>query len=312
MRTTGHALQPIASDPPGPQPQGTIQCQPLQRQHRPFSPEMPRKSVAVLCRRGCVCGRRRGKVPAIQPKRRQFHATWTKTSTDEAVDAAPSLTGSRFHPALGNISFWSCYVYSPRGGGYGSEASRLLCTRLKLGDSAWLPFYAGVVHDQAVRHGMLSGLFGGESVLVPMPGSATAPQRVWAAHRLALALQGVGLGGTVWTGVSRRFPVRKSATALNVDRPTVQQHYESLSVAERWAVTGLPSPPTRIVIVDDVITKGRTLLAAAVRLYEAFPHADIRAFALVRTMGFVSDVSQSLDPCQGVVRWARGDARREP
>ena len=248
----------------------------------------------------------------MQPRRRRSRATGTRTSTDDVVDVDPAIRESRFLPALRNISFWSCYVYSPRGGGYGSEASRLLCTRLKLGDSAWLPFYARVVHDQAIRHGMLSSLFGGESVLVPVPGSATATHKVWAAHRLALALQGVGLGGTVWTGVSRRFPVRKSATALNVDRPTVQQHYESLWVAERWAVTGLPSPPTRIVIVDDVITKGRTLLAAAARLYEAFPHADIRAFTLVRTMGFVSDVRQSLDPCQGVVRWARADARREP
>jgi adenine/guanine phosphoribosyltransferase-like PRPP-binding protein len=68
----------------------------------------------------------------------------------------------------------------------------------------------------------------------------------------------------------------------------------------------------RIVMVDDVITKGRTLLAAAIRLYEAFPNADIRAFALVRTMGFVPDVRQPLDPCLGVVRWAAGDARREP
>lgn len=249
----------------------------------------------------------------MQLRTQHSRAIGTRISTDDVVDVDPSVRGNRFHPALANISFWSCYVYSPRGDRYGSEASRLLCTRLKLGDSAWLPFYARMVHNQAIRHGMLSGLFGGASVLVPVPGSgAMASQRVWAAHRLALALQGVGLGGTVWTGVSRRFPVRKSATALNGDRPTVQQHYESFSVAARWDVTGLPSPPTRIVIVDDVITKGRTLLAAAIRLYEAFPHADIRAFALVRTMGFVSDVSQSLDPCQGVVRWAGGDARREP
>jgi hypothetical protein len=248
----------------------------------------------------------------MQPGRRQSRAIGTRTSTDEAVNVEPSTKGKRFQPALGNISFWSCYVYSPRGGGYGSEASRLLCTRLKLGDSAWLPFYARVVHDQAIRHGMLPGLFGRESVLVPVPGSGTAMQKVWAAHRLALALQGVGLGGAVWTGVSRRFPVRKSATALNSDRPTVQQHYESFAVAAWWDVARLPSFPARIVIVDDVITKGRTLLAAAVRLHEAFPHADIRAFALVRTMGFISDVGQSLDPCQGVVRWAGGDARREP
>jgi hypothetical protein len=181
-----------------------------------------------------------------------------------------------------------------------------------LGDSAWLPFYAGLVHNQAMRHGMLSGLFARESVLVPVPGSGSATRGVWAAHRLALALHGVGLGGSVWPGVVRRFPVRKSATALNADRPTVQQHYESFAVTTRPIVAGLPFPPTRIVIVDDVITKGRTILAAAMRLQQAFPNSDVRAFALIRTMGFLRDVSQPLDPCLGVVRWSAGDARREP
>lgn len=65
-------------------------------------------------------------------------------------------------------------------------------------------------------------------------------------------------------------------------------------------------------LVDDVITKGRTILATAARLHEIFPDAYISAFALVRTMGFLGDVSQFLEPCAGFVRWGGGDARREP
>jgi adenine/guanine phosphoribosyltransferase-like PRPP-binding protein len=68
----------------------------------------------------------------------------------------------------------------------------------------------------------------------------------------------------------------------------------------------------RIVLVDDVITKGRTLFAAAARLRDRFPGADIGAFALVRTLGFLSRVDRVLAPCEGVVRWAAGDVRREP
>jgi len=74
----------------------------------------------------------------------------------------------------------------------------------------------------------------------------------------------------------------------------------------------LPLEPTKFVLVDDVITKGRTILAAAIRLHEAFPNADIRAFALIRTMGFVAKINDNLDPCQGQVRWSAQDARREP
>ncbi|TLY79392.1 MAG: hypothetical protein E6K49_03865 [Gammaproteobacteria bacterium] len=61
-----------------------------------------------------------------------------------------------------------------------------------------------------------------------------------------------------------------------------------------------------------MVTKGRTLLAAAARLHEAFPDADVRAFALVRTMGFLPQLDHLLEPCEGVIRWAGGDARREP
>jgi adenine/guanine phosphoribosyltransferase-like PRPP-binding protein len=70
--------------------------------------------------------------------------------------------------------------------------------------------------------------------------------------------------------------------------------------------------PESVVLIDDVITKGRTLLAAAARVREAFPHAQIRAFALLRTMGMTTGVEHLLDPCRGEIRWQAGDARRTP
>ena len=59
-------------------------------------------------------------------------------------------------------------------------------------------------------------------------------------------------------------------------------------------------------------SKGRTLLAAASRVHEAFPGVQIRAFALVRTMGLIPGVQQLLDPCKGEIRWRSGDAHRSP
>jgi adenine/guanine phosphoribosyltransferase-like PRPP-binding protein len=123
-----------------------------------------------------------------------------------------------------------------------------------------------------------------------------------------MALCTLGLGSDVWPGISRRFAVARSATALLGQRPSVWQHYES------FAVGRAPGRPLhRIVLVDDVITRGRTLLAAAARLRGQYPHADIRAFAMVRTLGFLSRLDRLLEPCGGgVVYWACGDARREP
>jgi hypothetical protein len=224
----------------------------------------------------------------------------------DPVDSRRAASSAAFRPALRSVSFCSCYIYSPRGGGFICAASREVCAKLKLGDPAWLPGYGGHVREQAAKLPALADMFDGDVTLVPVPGSDPSATRVWAAERLAVALHGVQLGSSIWQGIQRRFPVRRSATAFNADRPTLQQHYDSFSVPN------VSSAPASIVLVDDVITKGRTILAAAARLHEAFPNSDIRAFALVRTMGFLQQVTHFLEPCQGVVRWAGGDARREP
>jgi hypothetical protein len=226
------------------------------------------------------------------------------------LDGKTVETGnSAFQPALRSLAFGSCYIYSPRGSGYNCESSRRLCARLKLVDPRWLPVYAARVHELIVDNEGWARLFANSAVLVPVPGSSVKRGSIWPAERLAFALRGIGLGGSVWTGIHRVLPVRKSATAVNADRPTVRQHYESFAITQ-----ALPhlSSRERIVLIDDVITRGRTIFAAAIRLHEAFPSADVRAFALVRTMGFLSAITHTLEPCQGVIRWAGGDVHREP
>jgi hypothetical protein len=206
-----------------------------------------------------------------------------------------------------SISYASCYVCSPTGSGAVCERSRLLRALLKAGDANFILKYALRVRQQADESPPLSGFFGATDVLVPVPGSR--PYRsgdVWAAEHLAIAMVNEGLGGASWAALRRTRAVRKSAGAEPGRRPSVSVHYESFSL-ESPCIT-----PDRILLVDDVITKGRTLLAAAMRLHEAFPRAEIRAFALVRTLGFVSGVRQLLDPCQGEIRWRAGDALRDP
>jgi predicted amidophosphoribosyltransferase len=167
--------------------------------------------------------------------------------------------------------------------------------------------YALRVHQQATDSPLLAGFFGTTDVLVPVPGSApSGAGGSWVAKHLAAALVNEGLGATAWSGLRRVSAVRKSATAAPGERPTVHLHYESFFI-ERPAI-----PLERIVLIDDVVTKGRTLLAAATRVHEAFPCAQIRAFALVRTMGLVTGIQQLLDPCRGEIRWRAGDAHRTP
>jgi hypothetical protein len=205
------------------------------------------------------------------------------------------------------IAYASCYVYSPGGAGAVCERSRLLRTLLKAGDASFTHKYALRVRQQARDSPLLGGFFGATDVLVPVPGCVPYVEgHLWAAGRLAIALVNEGLGGAAWAGLRRVRAVRRSATSLPGGRPTVGLHYESFLMEPR------SRPPERIVLIDDVITKGRTLLAAASRVHDAFPRAEIRAFALLRTLGLVARVEQLLDPCRGEIRWRAGDAHRSP
>ncbi len=205
------------------------------------------------------------------------------------------------------IEYASCYVYSPGGTGAACERSRLLRTMLKIADPIFMLKYALRVRQPADHSPPLAGFFGPSDLLVPVPGSTPhIAGASWAAGHLAIALLNQGLGAAAWPGLHRVRAVRKSATCAPGERPTVGAHYRSFDV-ERPSI-----PPQRVLLIDDVVTRGRTLLAAASRVHEAFPRAHIRAFALVRTMGLNAGVERLLDPCRGEIRWQAGDAHRRP
>jgi predicted amidophosphoribosyltransferase len=205
------------------------------------------------------------------------------------------------------ITYASCYVYSPAGAGAVCERSRLLRALLKAGDAHFMLKYAVRVHQQAADSPQLAGFFRATDVLVPVPGSAPkACGTPWVAADLADALVHEGLGSMAWPGLRRISAVRKSATSAPGARPSVSRHYESFLIERP------PKTLASVVLIDDVVTKGRTFLAAATRLREAFPEAEIRAFALLRTQGLVPGVARLLDPCTGEIRWKAGDAYRSP
>jgi hypothetical protein len=204
------------------------------------------------------------------------------------------------------IAFASCYVYSPAGDGAICARSRLLRALLKDADARFMIKYAVRVHQQAEPPALLAGFFLADDVLVPVPRSAPKVGGTWAAAELAQALVQQGVGSATWLGLHRIRAVRKSATAAKGCRPSVARHYDSFQL-EPPALR-----PQSVVLIDDVITKGRTIFAAAARLREAFPDAQIRAFALLRTAGPMSDIKTLLEPCRGEIRWLAGDARRIP
>jgi predicted amidophosphoribosyltransferase len=163
--------------------------------------------------------------------------------------------------------------------------------------------------QEAPSHPFLQNCFGPDVVLVPVPGSSLLVLGgLWPADRLCKAIRNEGLAANVRPLLTRTKAVPKSATAGPGQRPSVETHYDSLAI--RPATPLLP-PTVRFTIVDDVVTRGATLLASYVRLREAYPDVPINCFALIRTMSGV-EVDSVLNPVEGVISLAGGHLHRNP
>lgn len=204
------------------------------------------------------------------------------------------------------IPFAALLVYSPRGQSEISLRSRRVCHGIKRGDTDLLERAVVVLGVSFTETGF--GAFLGPDVgLVPAPGSAPhVAGGLWPADVIARALVGAGFGKGVFHLLRRTEAVPKSAFAAPGERPNAQRHFETIAVERDLGF------PQRLTVVDDVITKGRTLLASAGRLKEAFPHAEVTCFALIRTMGLQPEVDRVLHPVTGSILRVGADADRQP
>lgn len=170
--------------------------------------------------------------------------------------------------------------------------------------SAWV---AQRVQEQ-LRSLPFQGFFGPYVTLVPAPKSSLMqPGTLWVPHRLAHALARAGLGKAVDACLERAAAVLKAALSEPERRPTAHQHYDSLRVTPGLAT------PTEILLVDDVVTSGATLLGAASRLRQAFPGARIRAFAALRTISNPVEFCGLVDACVGKIELlSNGKTMRRP
>ncbi len=153
-----------------------------------------------------------------------------------------------------------------------------------------------------------NSFFRPNTILIPTPRSSLMkPDSLWVPDRLATALVNRGLAKEVVRCLSRTKAVPKAAFCAAQDRPTPDQHYKSM------AVNGNFSKLDEIVLVDDVITRGSTLLGAANRLADAFPTTRVRAFAAMRTISDPNDFQKLIDPCIGTITpRSSGDTLRRP
>ena len=216
---------------------------------------------------------------------------------------------------LSEISFSSYLVYSPSGKSAKSISAKNICYAVKLDQTLRagnppqsvkaIPFLAKHLHHR-IETTPLAEVFRNRPVLVPAPRSSPLkPDSLSPTRLICQQLVNVGLGSEVIELLRRAQAVPKAAFQKPADRPTVSQHYASLEVTE-----GLATIPA-ILVVDDVVTSGGMLLACVSRLRDSFPHAEIAAFALIRTMSG-EEIEQVIAPCVGVVGLNGDRGRRTP
>jgi hypothetical protein len=213
---------------------------------------------------------------------------------------------------LSDVQFGAFLAYSPRGQTDISRQSRVVCHRIKGDGPGFAPNERMI--DYAVRRlreespEVLREILSPDAVLVPMPRSSPLKDKnaLWPSRRIAETLVANGFGSRILVAIERATGVAKSAFAARGERPSLLEHLYSLR-----AVPALERP-SRLVLVDDVVTKGATFLAAAAHVEDAFRGVPLRCFALVRTMGLVPEVERIDDPVVGWIRFRNDDADRKP
>lgn len=145
------------------------------------------------------------------------------------------------------------------------------------------------------------------ATLVPMPGHAPMkdPESHWPARELCEAFVLEGLGARLLPLLTRQRAVPKAAFSGASERPSAEVHYDSMAASADLTAGSL------VIVVDDVVTRGATMLAAIARLREALPNAAVRGFALIRTMSSEA-IERVKEPCSGFITRVSWGTQREP
>lgn len=223
-------------------------------------------------------------------------------------------------PLPSNLRFVSLLQYSPNGTSDESLRSRVLTYALKRDGTAAFKIGSDLAQARVIEraakaiatglteHKPLASCFGPEVTLIPIPRSAPlVPGGLWPTKVIAEELVANGMGAEVLPCLLRTQAIQKSATAGAGQRATPEKHFDTVAVDQQMRLR----KPSRITLVDDVITRGATFIGIIRHIETAFPHVPIDCFAVIRTMSGV-EVTKIFDPIEGTITYAHGRLHREP
>jgi hypothetical protein len=215
---------------------------------------------------------------------------------------------------LTELEFGSLLTYSPRGVSDSARKAREVMLDIKYDRYVWsegqpIPIsrYISELVRKQIGSLAFAHFFNDDPILVPVPNSSLMKAHtLWVPHRLATALFENGFGIRVANMLKRKIALPRAATSPPQDRPKAARHCQSLEIQE------ILSLPKHILLIDDVVTQGATLLGAANKLNKAYPGVDIQAFSAMRTISNSNDFEDLLDPCAGRITLIGEETIRRP
>ena len=216
------------------------------------------------------------------------------------------MTPSKNCPS--ELRFGSLLVYSPQGTSELSDRSRQVVRHIKNCRRDHIA-RVGERFAELTAAGRFADLLGPEVVLVPAPRrSPPVKDMLWPALEISREMERRGLCASVQPLLERHAPVPKSALKTKGrERPSPDAHRASMR-----CLAAVQTGPSRITIVDDIVTRGSTMLGCAWTLADQFPNTAIQALAVVRTMTG-SEITEVLAPVDdGRISLQRGIPRRKP
>lgn len=193
-------------------------------------------------------------------------------------------------------TYLTLFQYSPRGNSLNSIKSRGIKDSIKAGRVQLIQNVVSYINKlETEESGIYNEYFGSDVTLVPMPGSglflegAIRPPLI-----ISQCILNDAHAGVICDVIRRSKPVRKSSNYYTSDtRPLIHEHLASITVNPDLSVT------KRILLIDDVLTLGRTALACKTILEKAYPDADIKSLALLRTS--LSEIDSLYHPENGEI-----------
>lgn len=216
---------------------------------------------------------------------------------------------------ISELEFGSLWTYCPRTEGDVNEEeikkSKNLAISLKTESKlaqkeVFMSEFVSQKMQQELDNLPFAGFFTEDTALIPIPKSSLMKaDSLWVPDKIARALANKRLGIHL-PCLQRIKAVTKSANSTAENRPKAIEHYNSIKIKPPI------QQPKNIVLIDDVITRGATMLACASVLREYYPNASIKGFAVIRTISRPEEFKAIKDPCIGKIYLTNEETIRRP